>query len=593
MRRIALIIGIIFGLYALVIFSVLERHEDHPRFHSEFPMIAKPDTSQTEPGKPGGRVIIGALGDPKTLNPIVASETSSRDIYSRIFSALTGYNNITQEILPGLAESWDFSEDKLTLTFHIREGLRWSDGTPLTAYDAEFTYKCIYDERVENSLADIMRVDGEPFKGVALDSLTFQVSIPSTFAPFLEWAGAAVPVLPKHILEPELEKGTFDSAYNVSWPLDKIVCSGPYMVEKYESGVKTVLRRNPNYWRIDRDGGELPYLERIIHLTLRSTETEMLMFQTGDIDMITVNKLADAPILEAEAEKKGYTVENLGISMGQNMFWFNLHAGSKEDGTPYVAPHKLKWFQDVRFRKAMSYVVDKEGIADTVFGGLAEPLYGPETRANKFWYNPDTVKYNYDLDKAREYLDEMGLSDRDGDGVREDSDGNPVEFTMITNTGNDQRELIGNLIKDDLAKVGIRMNFNPIEFNTLIVKISNELTYECCLLGLTSGDPDPSSGMSSWLSSGHMHLWYPNQPEPATEWEARIDELMHLQMTTLDRDKRKEYYDEVQYIVSDMCPYIYLVSPQVIVAYKNKFRNLQPSILRHRLLWNIEEVWTE
>jgi len=168
-----------------------------------------------------------------------------------------------------------------------------------------------------------------------------------------------------------------------------------------------------------------------------------------------------------------------------------------------------------------------------------------------------------------------------------------VEFTMVTNTGNDQRELIGNILKDDLAKIGIRMNFNPIEFNTLIVKIDNEYDFECCLLGLTSGDTDPSSGMSVWLSSGRMHQWYPNQPEPATEWEARIDELMQLQMSTLDRDERKKYYDEVQYIISDMCPYIYLVAPQVVVAYDKKFRNMRPSILRHRLLWNIEEVWTE
>jgi len=580
-------------VYGLIIFGVLEKHEDHPRFLAKFPMPAHPDTSSSAPGISGGRLIIGALGDPKTLNPVVASESSSRDIYSRVFSGLTGYNNITQEILPGLAKSWEFSDDKLTLTFHMREGLLWSDGVPLTAYDAEFTYKCIYDPRVENSLADIMRVNGEPFKGVAVDSLTFVVTIPSTFAPFLEWAGAAVPVLPKHMLEPELEAGKFDSAYNVSWPLDQIVGSGPYLIEKYESGVKTVLRRNPNYWRIDSDGNTLPYLERIIHLTVRSSETEMLMFQTGDLDMMTVSKLADVPILEADAEKNDFTLKNLGISMGQNMFWFNLHTGSREDGTPYVAKHKQKWFHDVRFRKAMSHVVDKQGIADTVFGGLAEPLHGPETRANKFWFNPDTVKYDYNFETAGAYLDDMGLIDRDGDGVREDADGNPVEFTMVTNTGNDQRELIGNLLKEDLSRVGVKMSFNPIEFNTLIVKITNEFDYECSLLGLTSGDPDPSSGMSSWLSSGHMHMWHPRQEKPATEWEARIDEIMNLQMTTLDRDKRKEYYDEVQYIMSDMCPYIYLVSPQVIVAYRNKFENMLPSILRHRLLWNVEEVWTE
>jgi len=592
MKQLLLIIGSIILIYMLVISGALERSTDHPRFHVSTPIPVDADRDDCGPGVYGGRVLIGALGDPKTFNPVVSSETSSRDIIARVFSSLVSMDNVTQELIPGLAHSWEFSDNNLELTFYMRRGVLWSDGVPLTAYDAEFTYEAIYDPRVENSLADILRVNGEPFVGTAVDSFTFKVTIPSTFAPFLMWAGGAVPVLPKHILKPELDRGTFDSAYNISWPLEKLVACGPYLIEKFESGVKTVLRRNPAYWRLDKTGNRLPFMERIIHVTLRNTETMLLMFQTGNIDMIGIRQ-SDLPILERDAEKQDFRIINLGADMGQNMFWFNMNPGKDKDGNPFVEPHKLKWFADVRWRKAMAHAVDREGIAQTVFNGLAEPQYGPETPANKFWYNPELVKYEYDLDKSREYLDSMGLIDRDGDGIREDAEGNPVEFTMITNTGNDLRELIGNIIKDDVTKLGVKMNFNPIEFNTLIVKIDNEYTYECCLLGLTSGDPDPSSGMSVWLSSGRMHQWYPNQTEPATDWEARIDELMNLQMTTLDREKRKEYYDEAQYIMSDMIPYIYLVIPQIFVAYNNKFQNLEPTILRHRLLWNIEAVWQE
>ncbi len=593
MKLTLIIIGTLALVFFVALFGALERQVDSHRFHTEYPIPAGADTADAGPGVYGGRVLIAALGDPKTFNPVVASETSSTDINGRMFSSLVTMDNVTQELVPGLAKSWDFSADNLRLTFHLREGLVWSDGVPLTAYDCEFSYMVIYDPRVENSLADILRVNGEPFVGTALDSLTFQVRIPSTFAPFLMWAGGAVPVLPQHILEPELEKGTFDSAYNVSWPAENLVSNGPYLLEKIESGVKTVLRRNPSYWRVDRAGQRLPFLDRIIHVTVRSTETETLMFQTGNLDMMTISKLADVPILERDAEEHGYTVENLGASMGQNMFWFNLNPGTNAEGRPFVASYKLAWFRDVRFRKAMAHAVDRETITNTVFGGRAEPMWGPETPANKFWYNPDLVTYPYDLERAGAYLDDMGLTDRDGDGVREDAEGHPVGFTMITNTGNDQRELIGNTLKDDLAKIGVRMNFNPIEFNTLIVKISDDFEYECCLLGLTSGDPDPSSGMSVWLSSGRMHQWYPNQTAPATKWEARVDELMNLQMTTLDRARRKEYYDEVQYIISDMAPYIYLVTPQVFVAYRNEFKNLVPTILNHHLLWNIEAVWVE
>ncbi len=590
MRVLFLIASIILSLFLLVLSGVLEKAEDHQRFYVNTPVPADADTADCGPGKYGGRVLIGALGDPKTLNPIVSSETSSRDIYGRIFSSLISMNNITQEIIPSLAYKWEFSDDNLELMFYMRRGVLWSDGVPVTAYDVEFSYEAMYDPKVENSLSDIMRVNGEPFVGTAIDSFTFKVTIPSTFAPFLMWAGGAVPVLPKHILKPELEKGTFDSAYNISWPTEKLIACGPYLLEKYESGIKTVLRRNPSYWRVDRAGNRLPFMERIIHVNVRSTETMLLMFQTGQLDMAGL-RLSDVAILEQETEKRDFRIINLGTDMGQSMFWFNLNPGKDKSGKPFVAPHKLKWFQDVRWRKAMAYAVDREGISQTVFSGMAEPQYGPETPANKLWYNPNPIRYEYNLDDSRALLGEMGLIDRDGDGIREDEAGNKVEFTMITNTGNDNRELIGNIVKDDLSKVGIKMNFNPVEFNTLIVKIGNEYDYECCLLGLTSGDPDPSSGMSVWLSSGRMHQWYPNQPEPATEWEARIDELMKLQITTLDRDKRKEYYDEVQYIISDKVPYIYTVIPQIFVAVSSKYENLVPTIMRHRLLWNIEEVW--
>lgn len=592
MKRGLLILGIIGAVYALVLFAATERPHDDPRFYLTAPIPADADTSYYEPGKHGGRVLIGSLGDPKSFNPLISSETSSSEVSNRMFSSLVGMDNSTQEITPGLAHSWEFSEDNLTLTFHMRRGVLWSDGVPVTAYDAKFTYDAIYDSTVASSYGDILRVNGEPFETAVVDSFTFRVTITDIFAPFLMWAGG-LPLLPRHILEPELKKGTFDSSYNISWPPERLVTCGPYVLEKFESGVKTVLRRNPLYWRIDTEENVLPYLERVIFVNLRSSETMFLKFQSGDTDMLEVSKLADVPVLEAEQERGNYRVENLGSAMGQNMFWFNLNPGKKENGDPFVAPHKLAWFSDVRFRKAMAHAIDREGIAETVFGGRAQPQYGPETPANKFWYNPDLVRYDYNLDRTREYLDDMGLIDRNGDGIREDEDGHDVEFTMVTNTGNDQRELIGNIIKSDLANVGVRMDFNPIEFNTLIVKITNEFDYECCLLGLTSGDPDPSSGMSVWLSSGRMHQWYPNQPEPATEWEARIDELMMLQMSTLDKNKRKEYYDEVQYIMSDQVPYIYLVIPEVFVAVKNNFRNLVPTVLRHRLLWNVESVWQE
>ncbi len=592
MKRLFLIIVGIVAVYLVILAGALERHEDHPRFHLETPVPVQADTSKSEPGISGGRVLFGSLGDPKTFNPIVASESSSSDIVNRMYAALVTRDNITQEFIPSLAWKWEFSPDNLTVIYFLRRGVLWSDGKPVTADDLVFTYDAIYDPKVQSSYNDIMRVNGKPFAYEALDPFTFRVSVPEPFAPLLMWSGG-VPILPRHVLEPELKAGRFDSAYGVGTPPEEIVTCGPYILEKYEPGVKTVLRKNPAYWRVDRNGNRLPYIDRIIFVSLRSQETMLLNFQTGNLNMLDTIKPSDVPILERDAKKGDYQVFNLGPSMNQNMFWFNLNPGKTPDGTPYVEPYKLAWFRDVRWRKAMAHAVDKDGIIRTVFDGLAEPQHGPDTRANRVWYNPNCIKYDYSLEKAAAYLDDMDLIDRNGDGVREDAEGHPVEFTMITNTGNDLRELMGNIIKDDLAKIGVKMNFSPIEFNTLVVKIDNEYTYESCLLGVGGGDPDPSSGTHIWLSSGRMHQWHPLQKTPATEWEARIDRLMNLQMTTLDRAKRKEYFDEIQYILSDQVPYIYLVTPQVFVAAGSKYRNLTPTILSHRLLWNIEEAWIQ
>jgi peptide/nickel transport system substrate-binding protein len=590
MTRLFLIFGGIIGVYLLVLTGAFERHVDHPRFHVITPVPVEADTAKCVPGEYGGRVLFASMGDPKTFNPIVASENSSTDITNRMYAALVTRDNVSQEMIPSLAWKWEFSPDNLTVTYSMRRGVLWSDGVPVTAYDMAFTFDAVYNPKVQNSLNDIMRVNGEPFQYAAVDSFTFRVSVPEPFAPLLMWSGS-VPILPRHILEPELKAGRFDAAYGVGTPPEKIITCGPYLLEKHETGVKTVLRRNPSYWRIDRAGNRLPYIDRVIFVSLRSQETMTLNFQTGNLDMLDTVRPSDVPILERDAKKQKYRVYNLGPSMNQNMFWFNLNTGKGPDGKPLVEPYKLAWFQDTRWRKAMAHAVDREGIIRTVFDGLAEPQYGPDTPANKVWHNPNTVKYDYNLEKAAAYLDAMGLRDRNGDGVREDDAGHAVEFTMITNTGNDLRELIGNILKDDLAKIGVKMIFSPIEFNTLIVKIDNEYSYESCLLGVGGGDPDPSSGTHIWLSSGRMHQWFPLQKQPATEWEARIDRLMNQQMTTLDRQKRKEYFDEIQYIISDQAPYIYLVTPQVFVAASEKFQNLVPTILNHRLLWNIEEVW--
>ena len=588
MRLILILISIL-GIYLMVFMGMLERPEDHPRFHIQTPIPAEADTAKCAPGKYGGRVLIGFIGNPSAFNPIILADVYSGAICSLIFPTLIFRDNITQELIPWLASGWEFSQDNLSITYHLRRGVLWSDGVPVTAYDIKFSYDTIYDPKVPNMLNDMIRVKGQPLTYAVIDSFAFKISSPSPCASLL-LLSIFLPIIPRHVLEPELKAGKFFSAYGLNTPPEKIVGCGPYLLEKFEPGVKTVLRRNPYYWRVDCNGNRLPYIDRIIFVGFSSYETMLLSFQTGSLNMIESINQPDVPIIQREAEKGKYRVINLGPTLTQRMFHFNLNPGKTPQGTPFVEPYKLKWFQDIRWRKAMSYAVDRESIINSVFDGLAQPQYGPETTANKCWYNPNCVKYPFDLKQAAAYLEEMGLTDRNGDGIREDTDGHIVEFTMFTNSSNHISEFMGNIIKDDLATIGIKMNLSLMEFKTLITKTTVEHTYESYLGGILL-DLDPYIGSVIWLSSSIFHEWNPSQKKPDTSWEAEIDRLMNLQMTTFDRNKRKEYYNRIQYIISDQLPYIYLVAPNDYVGLSNKFQNLTPAVIYHPLLWKIDEAW--
>jgi len=194
-----------------------------------------------------------------------------------------------------------------------------------------------------------------------------------------------------------------------------------------------------------------------------------------------------------------------------------------------------------------------------------------EGEASK-WYNPAIKKYEYDLERSRALLVEAGFTFKDSKLL--DEKGNVVSFTIFSNKGNNTREQMGLIVVEDLKKLGMAVDFRLIDFNALVQKISDTYDYDCIMLGLTSGAPDPASGLSVYMSNGRMHQWYPRQPKPATPWEAEIDVLMQSQLKTLDETKRKQMFDRVQLIMTEQMPYIYLVTPRTYVAYRSKIKNI-------------------
>ncbi|MEN9574139.1 MAG: ABC-type dipeptide transport system, periplasmic component [Verrucomicrobiota bacterium] len=557
------------------------------------PLPVPPLVAGCAPGVRGGRLVISTFGDPKTFNPIASNEGSSEDIYRLIFASLLTLDMPSQKMLPGLAHQWSVAADQKTWTFKLRSGLLWSDGKPLTADDVVFTFKVIYDPDVPNPAIDLLKVDGKPFQFTKVDNLTVQFVTPEPCAPFEENVGS-IPILPQHILAKALAEKKFVSAYGVDTSPSGLVGSGPFKLKQYKAGEFTLLERNPNFFIVDKAGTRLPYLDHLMYQVVPDMNAMSLRFLKGENDLHEFLRPDEVERFKTEAAKSGrFQVMELGIGLERGFFWLNqntnLHA---KTGKPIVDPKKLAWFRNQKFRQALAHAVDRPSIVKSVYAGKAQANFGYITAANKKWLAEGLAEYPFDPARARALLKEIGIEDRNGNGILEDAQGTEIEFTFNTNTGNSNRDRIAVIVQADLKKLGIKVNYQPIEFNTLITRINDTYEYECVLLSLGGGSTDPSSSMNVLKSDGYTHEWFPKQKTPSTDWEARMDKLMDEQHKTLDFAKRKALFDEVQVIMSTQVPLIYTVSPISYVAVRNELANLRPSPLSYyRISWNAEELY--
>jgi peptide/nickel transport system substrate-binding protein len=271
-----------------------------------------------------------------------------------------------------------------------------------------------------------------------------------------------------------------------------------------------------------------------------------------------------------------------------------MHPGKNpETDEPFVDEEKSYWFHQLDFRKAINHAIDRDGIKRTAFQGRATAIWSSVTPGNRSWFHRGVSTYPHSVETAQRYLDELGWKDTDGDGVREDDQGRPIRFTLNTNVENNLRQQIGNMISQDLKKVGIDVNFKPQIFNDLVTSLRDSHKWDMILLGWGSGvPPDPANGKNITLSSGRLHAWNPQQAIPATKWEARIDQLMAMMDEELDDSVRKGYFDEVQELMGQNIPILYLIAANSYCTIKKgRLGNLWPSLLRPQLTWNLETLW--
>lgn len=564
------------------------------RAKNDFPLPKNPYVSKCEPGGRGGRLVVATFGEPKTFNPITANESSSTDIIGHLFGALLRIEVPTQEVVPGLAESWKVEPDQKTWTFTLREGVRWSDGHPLTADDVVFTWNdVIYNPEINNVTADLFKIDGKNIAVSKVDDYTIRAVTPAPYAPFLEYFGAGVAILPKHALAQAVAEKKFESAYGVNSKPEEIVVSGPFKLKQYKPGEFVLLERNPLYWAVDAKAQRLPYLDNIIWTTVPNFDAMSLRFLKSESDVQDVIRPDEIDRFTEEAKKGKFKVIDLGMQMERGFVWFNQNTNvNAKTSKPLVAPYKLKWFRNVKFRQAISHAMDRPSIIKSIYAGRAIEAAGYISPANKKWYNPNIPKYSFDPAKARALLKEIGIDDRNGDGVLEDSDGHEIEFVLNTNAGNSVREKIAVLLQADFKNLGIKLIFQPLDFNALVDKLNASYEYECALLVFGADGTDPVGLINGLKSDGFTHFWFPRQKSPSTEWEARIDFLMNAQLKTLDFNERKKYFDEVQMILAEELPAIPVVVPNAVCAARTDLGNLRASALTsQRTMWNSDELY--
>ncbi len=529
-----------------------------------------PESFSPTAGTEGGTLYFILNGDPKTLNPALAQETTSTAVIGDLFSGLTRLDLKTMEVKPDLALRWEVSEDGRVWTFYLRRDVRWSDGTPFTADDVVFTFNEIYyNDSIPTPTRDILTVKGRKIKVEKIDRYTVRFILPEPFAPFLNALSAEI--LPKHKLERFVREGTFNTAWNVNTDPSEIVGTGPWVIKEYVKGQRVVYLRNPYYYRKDEEGRRLPYLKRKVGVIVSDPDTALLKFSNGEVDYLGLRPQDLQHI--AKLEGKEVEVYDLGPTPSTTFLVFNQNPNAK------IPPYKLRWFQNRIFRIAISHAVDREGICYLVYNGLAEPLYTPITPANRPYYAESYYpRFEYNLEKARKLLESIGFRDRDGDGILEDPEGHDLKFTLITNAGNKERETIGNILKEDLKKIGVEVHFQPIDFNNLVSRLTAPpYEWEAVIIGLT-GSLDPHFGRNVWHSSGLLHMWHPRQENPSTPWEAEVDRLIDRGAVELDFKKRVELYRKAFRIITEQQPMIFIATPKSMLAVYRKFGNLFPTV---------------
>lgn len=557
----------------------------------------------------GGELHVAYAQAPESYNPLLARTAEVRRLVGLFQAPLARRNPFTFEYEPVLAESWTVSRDQKSVTFKLREGLLWSDGSPVTAADWVDAYTdFVYEEILGGPLAVPYVVEGRPLAWEAVNDLEFRYSLPFVH-PALVTDFLESPPLPMHILGPALEQGGPDAVlglWKAGGDVRGLPSTGHWKIESEVPGKSLSLVRNPQYFELDAAGRQLPYLAGIQVLFIPDGDARTAAFVEGTIDYLDITpaelgafrtKLSasdGAAASSAASAGVAFAVRALGPELGVDILAFNGDPKESEADRGLTGP-ALDLLSKSSFRRAVVDFARSLGLEKNLPAGLGVPLDSAVYRFSSFWTDPvdglapeggggtatagaaeaglSAVAGPGPVARLVATLDELGIVDSDGNGIREFPDGTPAELHILTNSENAARVAIAVELAEALLEQGFRLIVDTPTFNDLVRELTSGGTWHLALVGMTVG-PDPSSA-ANWIpSSGSLHLFEPGQKKPRTEWEAEVDLAWELGNNSLVFEDRRAAFARIQRILRDEAPWGVLYATPALAAVSPRFENL-------------------
>ena len=523
------------------------------------PLVCASHLRAQTPHHAPGELAWSIHSEPRTLDPARVDDRASAVVRYLTGGVLVRINRVTQQPMPDLAESWNVSRDGRVVTFHLRPGLQFSDGSPLTARDVTATLE-------RNLAAGTQAPVAQEFLAPA--QVQVQSPDPRTVVVHLPERVVGIErVFDEIAIEPA--KGTSEAR----------ITSGPYFVDDYRRGAYLHLRRNDHFFERGAGGERLPIASGIRLDILNNREAEVQNFLRGEYDLID-------PLVpdyfSVIARREPGAERDLGASLNTEQMWFNQNPAAP------LPQYEKSWYASRAFRVAVSQAIHRADLARIAYDGHATPAYGFISPANRTWYNTSLHTEPEDVHAAERLLASDGFH-RNGSQLV-DREGHPVRFSILTNSGNAPRAKMAALIQQDLAALGMQVNIVTLDFPALIERLMTKSDYQAALLGLSNVETDPNTMMNTWLSSSSNHQWNPGEKSPATPWEAEIDRLMKQQAGAPTFAQRKRAVDRVQQIVADEQPFVYLVYPNALDAISPKLGGVQPAIAFPGVVWNVQTI---